>query len=98
VSATVHALDRAPAGAVYEIVDDHAVSLAEIAGTIAEYTGSAKPLRVPAWLLRLAAPYMARMTSVRMPLSNAKAKADLGWRPKYSMMRDGLAHMLQRAA
>jgi nucleoside-diphosphate-sugar epimerase len=65
---------------------------------LAEYTGSAAPFRVPGWLPRLVAPYMARMTSIRMPLSNAKAKAGLGWRPKYSTMRDGLAQMFQRAA
>jgi nucleoside-diphosphate-sugar epimerase len=33
-----------------------------------------------------------------MPLSNARAKADLGWRPKYATMRDGLAHMFRQAA
>jgi nucleoside-diphosphate-sugar epimerase len=33
-----------------------------------------------------------------MPLSNAKAKMELGWRPKYPTMRDGLAQMFQRAA
>jgi len=98
VSATVLALDRAPAGAIYEIVDDRAVSMTEIANAIAEYTASPKPFRVPAWLPRLLAPYMAKMTSMRLPLSNAKAKADLGWRPKYPTMRDGLADMLRRAA
>ena len=92
------ALDRAPAGGVYDIVDDRAVSLTEIVETIAEYTGSAAPLRVPAWLPRLIAPYMARMTSIRMPLSNAAAKAELGWRPKYPTMRDGLAQMFRQAA
>ena len=98
VSATVRALDAAPPGAVYDIVDDRAVSLAEIVEAIAEYTGSAPPRRVPAWLPRLVAPYMARMTSIRMPLSNAKAQAELGWRPKYATMRDGLAQMFRHAA
>ena len=98
VSATVRALEVAPAGAVYDIVDDQAVSLAEIVNAIAEYTGSAAPLRVPAWLLRLIAPYMARMTSIRLPLSNAKAKAELGWRPQHPHMRDGLTQMLHHAA
>jgi nucleoside-diphosphate-sugar epimerase len=98
VSATVGALDLAPAGGTYDIVDDRAVSLTEIVEAIAEYTGTAAPIRVPAWLARLVAPYMARMTSIRMPLSNAKAKAELGWRPKYSTMRDGLAQMLRHAA
>ena len=74
------------------------MSLTEIAEAIAEYTGSAAPRRVPAWLPRLFAPYMARMTSIRMPLSNAKAKAELGWRPKYATMRDGLAQMFRHAA
>jgi len=98
VSATVCALDKAPAGSTYDIVDDRAVSLTEIADALAEYTGSARPLRVPAWLPRLVAPYLARMTSIRMPLSNARAKADLGWRPKYSTVRDGLADMFRHAA
>jgi nucleoside-diphosphate-sugar epimerase len=98
VSATVRALDKAPAGSTYDIVDDRAVSLTEIAEALAEYTGSPRPLRVPAWLPRLFAPYLARMTSMRMPLSNAAAKADLGWRPKYSTLRDGLAEMFRHAA
>jgi nucleoside-diphosphate-sugar epimerase len=98
VSATVRALDAAPAGSVYDIVDDEPVSLTEIVETVADYTGSARPLKVPAWLPRLVAPYMARMTSVRMPLSNVKAKAELGWYPKYSTMRDGLAQLLRGAA
>ena len=98
VSATVLALDAAPAGAVYEIVDDRPVSLTEIVEALAEYTGSAAPFHVPAWVPRLLAPYMARVMSVRLPLSNAKAKAELGWRPRYSTMRDGLAQMFRRAA
>jgi nucleoside-diphosphate-sugar epimerase len=98
VTATVRALEVAPAGGVYDIVDDRAVSLTEIVEAIADYTGSAAPLRVPAWLPRLLAPYMARLTSIRMPLSNAAAKVELGWRPKYSTMRDGLAQMFRDAA
>jgi nucleoside-diphosphate-sugar epimerase len=41
---------------------------------------------------------MARMTSIRMPLSNARAKRELGWRPKYPTMREGLAQMFRQAA
>jgi nucleoside-diphosphate-sugar epimerase len=98
VNATLLALDRAPAGGVYDIVDDRAASMTEIVETIAEFTGSPAPLRVPAWIPRLVAPYMARVTSIRMPLSNTTAKSDLGWRPKYPTMRDGLADMFRRAA
>jgi nucleoside-diphosphate-sugar epimerase len=98
VSATLAALDRAPAGSVYDIVDDHAVSMSEVVKGLAEYTGAPAPFRVPAWLPRLIAPYMARLTSMQMPLSNAKAKAELGWAPKYSTMREGLAGMFSQAA
>jgi len=98
VSATVLALDRAPAGATYDIVDDRAVSLSEAAQAIAEYTGSPTPFRVPAWLPRLLSPYTARLLSLHMALSNASAKADLGWQLKYPTMRDGLAEMFKHAA
>jgi nucleoside-diphosphate-sugar epimerase len=98
VTATLAALDRARAGNAYDIVDDQAVSMSEIAKTIAEYAGAPQPFRVPAWLPRLVAPYMARLTSMRMPLSNAKAKAELGWRLRYPTIRDGLAEMFSRAA
>jgi hypothetical protein len=53
---------------------------------------------VPAWVPRLLAPYMARVMSVRMPLSNAPAKAELGWRLRYPTLRDGLDHMFRKAA
>jgi nucleoside-diphosphate-sugar epimerase len=98
VSATVAALDHGPAGAAYDIVDDQPVSLAEIARTIAEYAGAPAPLAVPAWLPRLFAPYLALITSMRLPLSNAKARADLGWRPAFPTWRDGLAPLRQQAA
>lgn len=96
--ATVLALDRAPAGAVYDIVDDRPVSFAELVETVAELTGSPSPWRVPAWLPRLLTPYMARLISLRMPLSNAEAKSELGWRPMYPSIREGLAPLTRRVA
>src|SRR5262249_50393849 len=98
VSATLAALDRAPAGGVYDIVDDQAVSFSEIVKSIAEFTGSPTPFTVPAWLVRLISPYTARLTSIRMPLSNAKAKAELGWLPTHPTLRNALAEMFSRAA
>ena len=98
VSATIDALDRAPAGSAYDIVDDQAVSMTQLVHALAEYTGSPAPFKVPAWLPRLVAPYLAQVTSVRMPLSNARAKAELAWRPRYPTMRDGLAEMFHHAA
>jgi nucleoside-diphosphate-sugar epimerase len=98
VSATLLALDIAPAGSIYDIVDDRSVRFSEIVETIAEFTNSAKPFKVPVWLPRLISPYMARMISIRLPLSNTKAKTELGWQLKYKTMREGLAHMFHKAA
>jgi nucleoside-diphosphate-sugar epimerase len=98
VTATVLALDRAPAGATYDIVDDRAASLSDIVATIAEYSDAPAPWRVPAWIPRLVAPYMARLLSMRLPLSNAKAKTELGWRLKYPTLREGLAPIAHHAA
>jgi 2-alkyl-3-oxoalkanoate reductase len=98
VSATVLALDRATTGAAYDIVDDPTVSLTDIAETLAEHTGSPAPWRVPAWIPRLLAPYASRLISTRIALSNAKAKADLGWQPRYPTIREGLASSARHAA
>ena len=97
VSATVRALDVAPAGGLYDIVDDRAVSLSELVEALAEFTGSARPFSVPAWLPRLVAPYMSRMASFQLPLSNARARTELGWRPAHATLRDGLAQMFREA-
>ena len=98
VSATILALDAAPPGSTYEIVDDHPASMTEVVTALASYAGTGPPLRVPAWLPRLVAPYLARMMAIRMPLSNARAKAELGWNPKYPTIQQGLAEMFRRAA
>jgi nucleoside-diphosphate-sugar epimerase len=98
VNATVRALDHGPAGRTYEIVDDRPASMSEVVETLAEYTGSRRPLRVPAWLPRLIAPYMSRVGSFRTPLSNEAAKAELGWRLRYPTMREGLEELMRRAA
>jgi nucleoside-diphosphate-sugar epimerase len=98
VSATLLAMDAAPGGSTYEVVDDHPVSMTEIVTTLAKYAGSPPPLRVPAWLPRLVAPYLARVTAIRMPLSNARAKAELGWQPKYRTLQEGVAQMFRHAA
>lgn len=65
---------------------------------IAESIGAPRPFALPLWLPRLVAPYLARMMAIRLPLSNAKARADLDWRPRYPTIRDGLSHAVRRAA
>ena len=97
-SATVAALDRAPDGSTYDIVDDQPVSFSEIVRAVADAAGAPKPIAVPAWLPRLVAPYMARMIALRLPLSNARARAELGWRPSFPTIHEGLPHAPHDAA
>src|SRR5262249_13220068 len=56
-SATVAALDRAPAGSVYDIVDDRPVSFSEIVESLAAAAHAPRPFAVPVWLPRLLMPY-----------------------------------------
>ncbi len=43
VSATIAALDRAPAGSAYDIVDDHPASMSEVVGGLARQAGAPRP-------------------------------------------------------
>jgi len=96
--ATVAALDAGQPGTIYDIVDDRPVSFSEIVDTLASAAGAPRPIAIPAWLLRLAMPYMAGMIGLRAPLSNGKATRDLGWRPAFPTVAEGLAQTLHRAA
>ena len=49
-------------------------------------------------LLRIARPYVARLFALRVPLSNAKARQELGWAPMYPSYREGLRQTVARAA
>jgi nucleoside-diphosphate-sugar epimerase len=93
--ATIAALDHAPAGSTYDIVDNRAVSASEFLQTIAELAGAPRPFAIPSGLLRLVAPYMMRMIELRLPLSNAKARADLGWSLLFPTIREGLMQTLR---
>jgi nucleoside-diphosphate-sugar epimerase len=97
-SATIAALERGAAGSTYNIVDDEPVSMSEMVRTIAASVGAPRPFTVPAWLPRLLSPYMAGLMTIRLPLSNGKARAELGWRPSYPTIRDGMSAMVRRAA
>jgi nucleoside-diphosphate-sugar epimerase len=98
VSATVAALDHGASGGVYNIVDDQPASMTEMVLDLAERVGASRPIAIPSWLPKLLAPYMARITSLRIPLSNAAARAALGWAPTYPTFREGLRDVVRHAA
>jgi len=96
-SAAVAALKRGDG--IYNIVDDEPASVREWLPALAAVTGARKPLRLPAWLGRLAAgeTAVAMMTTVRGS-SNAKAKRELGWEPAWPTWRDGFVRGLHATA
>jgi nucleoside-diphosphate-sugar epimerase len=88
-AATAAAIERGAPG-VYNIADDEPVPVAEWLPELARALGAKPPRRVPAWLARLAIGEVgaSMMTRIR-GASNAKARRELGWRPRYANYRDG---------
>jgi nucleoside-diphosphate-sugar epimerase len=87
--ATVAALDHGAPG-IYNIVDDEPAPMREWLPVYAEELGAKPPRRVPSWLARLAAGKMAVEFGVNLRgASNAKAKRELDWQPRYTSWRDG---------
>jgi nucleoside-diphosphate-sugar epimerase len=87
-AATVAAIERGAPG-VYNVVDDDPASQRDWVLLVAEVIGAKKPLKVPAWIARLVAGPMAGMATRMQPVSNAKAKQQLGWQPRYPSWRAG---------
>jgi 2-alkyl-3-oxoalkanoate reductase len=88
--ATIAAIERGKPGAVYNVVDDEPVAAATWIPGLAEAVGAKRPRRVPVWLGKLAAGEVgvSMMTQIR-GTSNAKAKRELGWQPRYTNWREG---------
>jgi 2-alkyl-3-oxoalkanoate reductase len=88
-AATVAAVGRGAPG-IYNVVDDDPAPVSEWLPALAEAIGAKPPRRVPRWLGRLIAGEAAvvMMTDQR-GASNAKAKRELGWQPRYPSWRAG---------
>jgi 2-alkyl-3-oxoalkanoate reductase len=87
-SATVAAVERGAPG-IYNVVDDDPAPQREWLPAYAEAIGAKKPLRVPVWVARLVVGKVAKMAPVQPGASNAKAKRELGWEPRWRSWREG---------
>ena len=93
-SATVASLDRGALG-IYNIVDDEPAPLREWLPVYVEALGARRPRRVPTFLARLVAgPFAAAFATQLRGASNAKAKRELGWEPRYASWRQGFREAL----
>ena len=88
-SATVAAIEGGPPG-IYNVTDDEPAPVSVWLPELATALGAPPPRRMPAWLARLfvGETGVVMMTSVR-GASNAKAKRELGWQPRFASWREG---------
>jgi 2-alkyl-3-oxoalkanoate reductase len=88
-AATVAAVESRATG-IYNVVDDDPAPVSDWLPYFAEVVGAKPPRHVPVWLARVAAGEVgvSAMTRIRGS-SNAKAKRELGWQPKWPSWRDG---------
>ena len=88
-SATVLAVEQGARG-VFNIVDDEPAPANQWLPHLAACTGAKPPMRVPKWLARLlAGEVVVTMMTEGRGFSNAKARRELGWEPRYPSWRQG---------
>jgi nucleoside-diphosphate-sugar epimerase len=88
-AATVLALEHGEPG-VYNIVDDEPAPAREWLPVLASVLGAKPPRHVPRWLARLIGGDAAVMMGTESRgASNAKAKRELAWTPRYPSWRQG---------
>lgn len=90
-AATAAAIERGAPG-TYNVVDDEPAPMHEWVPVFCKVVGAKKPRRVPVWLARLVAGSAAVASATQLRgASNAKAKRELGWQPRYPSWREGFA-------
>jgi len=93
-SATMAALDRGEPG-IYNVTDDEPAPMREWLPVYAQALDAKPPRRVPRWVARMfVGPFIAFMATELRGASNAKAKRELGWTPRYPSWRQGFREAL----
>jgi nucleoside-diphosphate-sugar epimerase len=93
-TATAIAVEHGHPG-IYNVVDDEPAPVREWLPVLASALNAKPPRRIPRWLGRLAAGEAATLTMTEVKgASNAKAKREFGWQPRYPSWRQGYVHGL----
>lgn len=97
-TATVAAVERGRRG-IYNIADDDPARVEEWLPFLAEVVGAKPPLRVPKWIATiLAGRVPVRWMTEGRGVSNAKAKRELEWAPRWASWREGFRSWLTDTA
>ncbi len=90
-AATVAAVERGAPG-IYNVADDEPAQVSAWLPALARELGAKPPQRIPTWLGRIVAGavVVSMMTQIR-GISNAKAKRELEWAPRYPSYREGFS-------
>jgi nucleoside-diphosphate-sugar epimerase len=97
-AATVLALEH-DGPTIFNIVDDEPAPVRDWLPVLADALGARPPRRIPRWLARLFAGDVAVvMGTESRGASNAKAKRELGWKPRYPSWREGFAAVYASAS
>jgi 2-alkyl-3-oxoalkanoate reductase len=95
-AATALALD-AVGPALYNITDDEPAPLRDWLPGLAAAIGAKPPRHVPTWLAGLLMGGMLPVMTQARGASNAKARKELGWAPRYPSWREGFPASFARA-
>ncbi len=92
--ATVAAIEAPDASGVFNVTDDEPAPMHDWIPGYAKAIGAPRPLRIPRWLAAIAAGRLvADMAVTLRGASNARARAELGWRPLRPTWREGFAEL-----
>ena len=94
VAGLLASLDRPRAGGIYNLVDDQPAPPQDVMEHAAHMLGVPVPPDLPFNELGMS-PATRRFYAENKRVSNARAKAELGWRPAYPTYREGLAEILR---
>ena len=83
-------------GAAYNLTDDEPCAAETMTAWAAERLGLPRPPEVD-WTDPSVSAGMRRFYLDSKRISNARAKAELGWRPRYPSYRDGLQALIEDA-
>jgi 2-alkyl-3-oxoalkanoate reductase len=93
-TATLAALTRGEGH--YDVADDEPAALRDWVPVLAAILGAKPPRHMPMWLAKLVAGDAAALFTIEAPAySNARAQADLSWKPAYPSWREGFAHEMR---